>query len=139
MSTTPTSIGQMLWIGIRFVLFGLVGFCLMLVSSFSFMVAVFAHRREFISPFLSLPLIVIGALMMLYGVGEWRRWGYLWVFLSIPISLCLLFLIPAAGSDKGLSLIVAAIAAFISYVVARAHYSPRVRDERHDDAESGGD
>jgi hypothetical protein len=43
----------------------------------------------------------LGAVMMLFGVGEWSRWGYLSVFLSFPISLLLLFLFPHAGKDAG--------------------------------------
>lgn len=38
------------------------------------------------------PLGILGAVLMLYGVGEWGRWAYLGVFLSIPLSMLLWFL-----------------------------------------------
>jgi hypothetical protein len=57
------------------------------------------------SPFLLIPLSLIGAAMMLFGVGEWGRWWYLLVFLSIPLSLSLLFLIPTAANNIGVILV----------------------------------
>jgi hypothetical protein len=135
MSTTSSAtIGRKVWIGVRFVLFGFVGFLVMLYSSVSLMLTVFERQSEIFSPFLSAPLTVVGALMMVYGVGEWKRWAYVWVFLSIPISLFLLILIPGAGNDKGLPVVVAAVATFGSYAAVRAYYARRVRDERHEDA-----
>src|SRR5437016_260993 len=111
MKVSRTSSGQKVWFAFRFMLFGFVGFWVMLYSTAALMERVFEGNQHFIAPFLSLPLIVIGAVLMLYGVGEWRHWAYLWVFLSIPASLCLMFLIPRTGS-KGLPIIVTAVAAF---------------------------
>lgn len=137
MSATPTpkSIGQRAWVGVRFILFGCVGLYLMLFGSIAFILLVFEHGPHLISPFLflSLPLAFIGAVMILYGVGEWGHWAYLWVFLSIPISLFLLLLIPGGGDDKGLPVVVAAVAAFATYAGVRAYYARRVREKRHDD------
>jgi hypothetical protein len=129
-----SSIGKKVWIGLRFVLFGFIGFWVMLYSSVSLMLRVFERQSEMFSPFLSAPLTVVGALMMLYGVGEWKRWAYVWVFLSIPISLFLLFLIPGTSHDKGLPVILAAIAAFGSYAAVRTYYARKGRDARHEDA-----
>ena len=130
MNTTQSSgIRNKVWIGVRFVLFGFVGFWVMLYSSVSLMLTVFERQSEIFSPFLSAPLTVVGALMMVYGVGEWKRWAYVWVFLSIPVSLFLLFLIPGTSHDKGLLVIFAAAAAFGSYAVVRTYYARRVRDE----------
>jgi hypothetical protein len=39
-----------------------------------------------IDPFLAPLLSLVSALMILAGTGQWGRWGYLWVFLSIPIA-----------------------------------------------------
>jgi hypothetical protein len=103
---------------------------------FEFVGGVFYQDRDSITPFLSLPLVFIGLFMMLYGAGEWRRWAYLWVFLSIPISLCLLHLIPGAGNDKGSPVIVSAVAAFGTYAGVRAYYARRVRGRRLDDNRS---
>jgi hypothetical protein len=127
MKSNPLSkVGTKLWIGLRFVLFGLVGLWVMLLSSISFFLRVFGHERGFVSPVLSLPAAVVGAAMMLYGVGEWKRWAYLWVFLSIPISLFLSEMIPGTQSDKVLPAIIAAIVAVCSCAAVRAYYSTRV-------------
>ena len=65
--------------------------------------------------------------MMLFGVGEWGRWGYLVVFLSIPVSLLLLFLMPHAGKDVGV--IVPALASVGTYIAVRTYYARRKRRE----------
>ena len=94
MSKTRT-IGQMLWIGIRFIMFGLVGWWVMFYGIMGFLQRVL-EGPQFdkggydvigISPLFSLPLGLLGAAMMLFGVGEWKRWRYLLVFLLMPISL----------------------------------------------------
>ena len=129
------SIGQRVWVAVRFVLFGIGGFWAMLGFTIAFALRLMEHDQHMISPWLSLPLACVGALMMLYGVGEWGRWAYLWVFLSIPISLCLLLLIPGTGSSKELPVIVAAAAAFVSYGAVRAYYGrPREEAHEHNDA-----
>ena len=127
MSTTSSSaIGQKLWISVRFVLFALIGFGVMLSSSFRLLIRTFEHQQESLSPFLSLPLTFVGAFMMLYGVGEWRRRAYLWVCLSIAISMFLLYVIPGIGSDKEFSIFAIAFVAFGSNIAVRAYYSSRV-------------
>ena len=134
MSATPSpkSMAQRAWIAARFVLFGFVGFWVMLFFTVAFAVRVFEHDKQFISPFLSVPLALSGALMMLYGVGEWGHWAYLWVFLSIPFSLCLLMLVPGAGNSKGLPEIVAAVAAVLTYSGVRVYYTRGGRKESHE-------
>ena len=127
-TSEPRTFGQKIWIAVRFVLFGFLASGSCSVSRW--------HLRSVslstVSPFLSVPLSFIGALMMLFGVGEWRRWAYLWVFLSIPISFCLLALIPGTGS-KELPVVVAAIAAFGSYGIVRTYYARRVQAHTHED------
>jgi hypothetical protein len=132
--TTPgKSIVRKAWIVVRFVLFGCLGLYVVFVFTVAFVAQVFYQDRDSITPFLSLPLAFVGLFMMLYGVGEWRRWAYLWVFLSMPISLCLFLLIPGAGNDKGSPVIIAAVTAFATYAGVRAYYARRVREKRHDD------
>ena len=115
------------WIPIRFVLFGVLGFCVMmeawevLFERFTWV----RHDDVGMTPFLLIPLSITGAAMMLFGVGEWRRWWYLLVFLSIPVSLSLLFLIPAAGKDVGVIIVVPALAAVGTYAVVRRCYAYR--------------
>jgi hypothetical protein len=126
---SPKTVGQKAWIATRFVLFGFVGFWVMLGFTVAFASRVLGHDPHFISPFLSLPLALAGAVMVLYGVGEWGRWAYLWVFLSMPISLCLLLLVPGAWDSIGLPLIVAALAAFFSNAGVQIYYSGEAREE----------
>ena len=124
---------QKAWIAARFVLFGLLGFWVMLGFTVAFASRVSGHDPHLISPFLSLPLALVGAVMMLYGVGEWGRWAYLWVFLSMPISLWLLLLVPGAWDSIGLPLIVAALAAFFSNAGVQIYYSREAREETVED------
>src|SRR6266516_1235314 len=111
----------------RFVLFGVVGFLVLLGSTVEFGSRVFENDPHTTNPFLSLPMVFIGALMMLFGAGQWRRWAYLWVFLSIPISLWFLLLLPASASGKAVPAIVAGVAAFSAYYRVRAYYQRRGR------------
>jgi hypothetical protein len=119
--------------GVRFVLFGFVGFGVMLYSAVSLMLPFLTPQHEIFSPYLSAPLTVVGALMIVYGVGEWKRWAYVWVFLSIPISLFLSFSIPGGDNDKGWPVVVAAVAAFSSCAAVRAYYARKARQEEHQD------
>jgi hypothetical protein len=132
--STPSSstIGRKVWIGVRFVLFGFVGFGVMIYSTGSLMLTVLHRQQELFSPYLSAPLAMVGSLMIVYGVGEWKRWAYIWVFLSIPISLFLTSIIPGGKNDKGLPVVVAAIAAFSSCAAVRAYYARKVRHEGHE-------
>ena len=103
MSAPPSekSIGRRAWIAARFILFGCVGFYVMLFGMVAFIARVFEHDQHMMTSFLSLPLALVGVLMVLYGVGEWGRWAYLLVFLSIPatfIGYCILF--PHSGKES---------------------------------------
>jgi len=85
------------WHAVRFVLFGLGGFLIMLWFWADLMGRTLTeakYHHEFVSPYLSVPLVFIGALLMLFGVGELGRWRFVFVFLSIPASLSFVFLIP---------------------------------------------
>ena len=125
-----------MWHALRFILFGVPGFCVMLYSAVALFDRFYDRHHQFISPFLSLPLMIIGALLMLYGVGEWRRWAYLWVFLSIPASLCVLFVIPGIGS-KVLPVLVIAVAAFTIHARVRAYNARRIPDQCQENDHAG--
>jgi len=126
------TVRQKVWIAVRFVLFGFVGLWVMLAFTVAFALRVFDYEQHIVSPFLSLPLALVGALMILYGVGEWGRWAYLWVFLAIPISLCLLLLVPGTGNSKELPVVVAAVAAIVSYGAVRAYYALPIQKETYE-------
>ncbi len=134
-------LAKKLWIAVRFILFGCVGFCVFFGFALAFARRVFAHDRDFISPFLSLPLAGAGAFMMLFGVGEWRRWAYLLVFLSISVAFIGTVLIYESvfpGRDIGLlPFLAAGVTAFITLAGVRGYYERRARGqaevESHDD------
>ena len=116
----------MAWAALRFVLFGLGGFFLLIFFSLEFMAIVLPHGSHpvALSTLLALPIALSGALMMLFGVGEWGRWAYLWVILSIPITLCVVSTI--LPGDKGLAVGLAiAITASASHAAVRAYYRRR--------------
>ena len=117
------SLWKQVWVTVRFVLFGVFGFTVMFGAWVALLDRFTSVRHESgeMSPFLLVPLSLIGAVMMLFGVGEWGRWGYLLVFLSIPMSLSLLFLVPTAGKEIGV--FVPTVAAVASYVVVRRYYA----------------
>ncbi len=127
-----------LWIATRFIVFGVGGFGLMLGFTFAFSLWVSGHEPNLLSPFLSFPLALAGTLMTLYGTGEWGRWAYLWVFLSIPVSLCLLEVVPDLWSFGKLSpAIIAVMAASLSLLVVRNHYEDRALDSMRRKIEPG--
>jgi len=84
---------ETLWLAVRFVVFGVVGFLVMFLGWMSLIIKIDdPHEQQLLKPIIAGPLVVIGPLMMLYGAGQWRRWAYLWVFLSTPITISILFL-----------------------------------------------
>jgi hypothetical protein len=110
----------------RFVLFGLGDLWLLTIFSFEFIAGV--HPQDatvtFISPLLALPIALVGALMMLFAVGGWGQWAYLWVILSIPITLLLITTV--LPGDKGLATGLAiAVTASASNAAVRAYYRRR--------------
>jgi hypothetical protein len=68
----PT-IARKIWITIRFIVFGTGGFVAVWVSWLSIMFAFGPPGERFLSPFVAVPLSLVGALMMLYGGGQWGR------------------------------------------------------------------
>jgi hypothetical protein len=67
--------------------------------------------------------LVVGALLMLFGAGEWRRWAYLWVFVSTPIAISsLVRLPPFFGGGKITGMLIFSLPVVISYVVVRGYY-----------------
>jgi hypothetical protein len=126
---TKGPLPRTLWIALRFIVFGLFGFVVML-SSFVALVdrlTSIHHETGYLIPLGLIAVCSLGAVMMLFGVGEWGRWGYLFVFLTIPISLLLLFLFPHAG--KGVGVLVPSLALVGTYITVRAYYARRKRKE----------
>ncbi len=117
------------WTAFRFVVFGVFGFVVMFFSFVELLdrLTSIHHREGYLAPLGLIALCGLGSLMMLFGVGEWGRWGYLLVFLSMPVSLLLLFLFPHAGKNVGV--VVPTLASVGTYSVVRAYYARRKRQE----------
>lgn len=115
--------GQKIRIALRFIIFGLGGLGIMFCFTVALAVTFFEQDQTILSPFFSLPLLLVGAFMILYGIGKWGKWAYLLVFFSIPVSLWIVSLIPGTDSDKGLPVIIAAIAAYITNNRVRVYYA----------------
>ncbi len=120
---------EKVWIAFRFVAFGVFGFVVMFVTFVALIdrVTSIHHEKGWVVPVGLIAVCGLGAVMMLFGVGEWGRWGYLFVFLSIPVSLLLLFLMPHAGKEVGV--IMPALASVGTYITVRAYYAHRKRRE----------
>jgi len=89
---------ETLWLAVRFVLFGVGGFVLLMASWFVLFGWLGSHR--WMNSLLTLFLALAGAAMMLLGSGQWGRWAYLCVFLSMPIFVSvLMFLAPNPAPD----------------------------------------
>jgi hypothetical protein len=91
------------WHAVRFVLFGLGGLLIVLwfwANLMGRMLSGPKYQQRFTSPYLSVPLMLIGALLMLFGAGELRRWRFVFVFLSIPASLSILVFLPESVWSK---------------------------------------
>jgi hypothetical protein len=120
---SSSSIPQKLWLAVRFVLFGVGGFWLLMFSFLSFVERVSEHSRSFLNPLVSFPLTIIGAVMMLFGTGEWGRWAYLWLFLSGPLLMsAALLLAPFYWAGKEFGILLFAIPTVGSYVIVRRYF-----------------
>ena len=117
------TVAQGIWIAVRFVIFGVGGFLLIMISWADLESRFTTPPTNFMSPYLAAPLLLVGALMMLFGAGEWRRWAYLWVFVSTPICISsLLRMPPFFGGGKATGMLIFSLPVVISYVIVRAYY-----------------
>ncbi len=124
MSTLPSPENrprQKLWTAVKFVFLGVGGLWVMMIGSGELILRVFDHDDRMIAVWLSLPLACMGALAMLAGVGLWGRWAYLWIFLSLPLSLFLEGLI--RGRDAGKLPFGLFIAPVVSYAAVKGYYA----------------
>jgi hypothetical protein len=128
-------LARKLWIAFRFVVFGVGGFLLLWFSMIALVMEFSPPSEHLMSPYLALPLAFLGALMMLYGAGEWGRWGYLLVFVSTPLVAFLAFIIPwpkwfeDSMGNKGSFVLFLALPFVLSYIAVRRFY--RRRDARN--------
>ena len=89
----PQTLAKKLWIALRFIVFGVGGFIAVWIGGISLAVSLDPGPSDMLRPVVALPLMFIGGLMMMFGSGVWRRWAYLWVFLSAPIVMAILMVV----------------------------------------------
>ena len=122
------TIARKIWITIRFIVFGIGGFAAVWVSWLSIMFAFGSTGERLLSPFVAVPLSLVGALMMLYGGGQWGRWAYLWVFVSVPLVVAPVWWLaeayPAAEwlFAKPIAVMLFALPMPISYLLVKKYY-----------------
>jgi hypothetical protein len=131
MTDTPQireTLAWRIWIAIRFIVFGAGGFIALWISWLSLIFAFDPPSQRLFSTFVAVPLALVGALMMLYGGGQWGRWAYLWV--SVPIVITLLGML--SGLDfvfaKPLLLVGIPLPMVVSYLLVRRYY--RLQDKQ---------
>ncbi len=121
-----------LWIAVRFIVFGVGGFLLLIINWLALVLRFSSPPETMMNPFLAFLLVLVGALMMLFGVGEWGRWAYLWVFVSAPLMVSLFLVIPwpkwlvdlnLGGKETGVLLF--ALPFVVSYIAVRRYYRHR--------------
>ena len=138
MTETPqvrVTVAWKIWIAIRFIVFGVGGFIALWISWLSLIFAFDPPGQRGLSPLLAVPLCFIGAFMMLYGGGQWGRWAYLWIFISVLIVGLALGLL-AENYPKldflfatPVRLVLFALSMALSYFLVRKYY--RLRDRQN--------
>ena len=113
-----------------FFLLAVPGMAMFLISSLMLFAAVYDPRANALSPLVSVPLGVVGLLLALVGTGNWRRWRYLYVLASVPISL-LVFLLLDSRSGKLFPCVVITIVAFTVNHCVKKSYSDQTERNRH--------
>ena len=99
----------------------------MMVFSLDFIERVVNHLRGTFAtnPLVSALLALIGAAMMLFGSGEWGRWAYLSVFLSIPALFALMTALPQRISDRigspAFLVAILGLTAWMAYLLSRRY------------------
>jgi len=128
--SAPRTPADKLWIAFRFIVFGIGGFLLIWVSMLSLAMEFSSPKEHWMSPYLALALAFVATLMMLLGVGEWGRWGYLLVLISSPLVAFLSFTIPWPKwfddiMNTGSFILLLALPFIFTYVLVRRYYRRR--------------
>ncbi|HEY1172322.1 MAG TPA: hypothetical protein VGH19_13190 [Verrucomicrobiae bacterium] len=110
---------------LRFIFCGILGFWLMLLSSISLYLFIAGERSNILHPLIALPLVVLSSLMLLYGIGQWGKWAYLWIF-HAPLPSAFVFDLLNTGTGKGDALLPIVLSPVIAYFIVKAYYAPPV-------------
>ena len=117
---------------VRLLVLGLPGLLLVLFSWVALIIEVSYGEPLALDPRLGVPLAFFGSLMILGGTRQWHRWGYIWVFLSVPI-MATLWMIPSPllenlpydpmmAYPKLLGMIVFVFPALATFAAVNLHY-----------------
>jgi peptidoglycan/LPS O-acetylase OafA/YrhL len=109
-----------------FLLCAVPGLILLLYSSLALIFIFFDPSvGVYINPFLYAGGVIFGLILILIGVGKWGQWRYSLVFLSIPVSLLLVFsleLWKVSVDELMVGSIVGIVAFFTLYLVKRSYH-----------------
>ena len=111
-----------------FFLAGIPGLLLLFVSSVGLFGAYYDPNAHQSSPVICglVGIMVLGSLLILVGVGKWRRWRYLVVFLAMPLVLfteILLFpCLPSFLTGKFMPVLFMGSASFLVFHLVRHSY-----------------
>jgi hypothetical protein len=105
--------------GVLFISCAIPGLLLFLVFSFAIFGRFFDLAGNYPSVSVSLGIVAVSMVLMLIGVGKWGEWRYLFVFLSIPLSLFGYILLDGGGVGGKLmpGIIVGAFAFWVLHMV----------------------
>ena len=119
----------------KLLLVGIPGVALYVVAIAAFLVGVMNPHTEAIWVIGGGAGIALALPMALYGMGAWRRWRYLWAFVTLPFAFAAAFipilLIAQPQGErafKAAALVAFAAASLATYLVmraVRASYRPR--------------
>jgi hypothetical protein len=118
---------------IRFFTLGVGGFLIFTFCCLALIVELSYGEPMLMNPFLGVPIAFVGGLMILAGTGQWKRWAYMWIFLSVPIAASIWALsspflsenqlLDRHGIDpRFLGILVFGLPMVLSYVFVRRHY-----------------
>jgi hypothetical protein len=116
---------------IKFVVLVVPGFLVFMVCCLGLIIELSYGEPFVMDPAMAPILGLVSALMILAGTGQWGRWAYLWVFLSIPIVGLVWAMIfkrdnffdPLATYPKLLGVAVFALPMIVSYAFVNRYYA----------------
>jgi hypothetical protein len=116
---------------IKFVVLAVPGFLIFMGCCLGLIIELSYSEPFVMDPAMAPILGLVSALMILGGTGQWGRWAYLWVFLSIPIVGLVWAMIferenffdPLATYPKLLGVAVFALPMIGSYAFVNRYYS----------------
>lgn len=117
---------------VRFVVLAVPGFLIFMFCCLA-LITYLSYGEPFVmDPLLGVPLALASAFMILAGTGQWGRWAYLCVFLSIPIAALIWILLsknlpdtpfdPLRTHPKLLGMLVFALPMVFSYAIVNRYY-----------------